>query len=148
MKKQAVLRSIIGIVVGISIGYLISIVTSLIWGQGYYTPCVPELIDTMGSEINAVLVQTLLYAVLGLTFGAGSLIWSKDSWSLAGQTVLYFLITVAVMLPTAYFLRWMEHSIAGFLIYLGVFAAIFLLIWLIEYSIIRRNIRKMNEKLK
>lgn len=148
MKKQAILRSIIGIVGGISIGYLISIVTSLIWGQGYYTPCTPELIDTMGSEINAVLVQTLLYAVLGLTFGASSLIWSKDSWSLAGQTVFYFLITAAVMLPTAYFLRWMEHSLGGFLSYLGIYTGIFVCIWLSEYAAIRRNIKKMNAKLK
>ncbi len=78
MKKQAVLRSLIGIVAGISIGYLISIVISLIWGQGYYTPCEPQVIETMGSEINAVLVQTLLYAVLGLTFGAASLVWETE----------------------------------------------------------------------
>ena len=147
MKKQAVLRSLIGIVAGISIGYLISIVISLIWGQGYYTPCEPQVIETMGSEINAVLVQTLLYAVLGLTFGAASLVWETE-WPLAGQTAFYFLVTAAVMMPTAYFLRWMEHSVWGFLGYFGIYASIFILIWLSQYAAIRRNIKKMNTKLR
>lgn len=147
MKKQAVLRGLIGIVAGISIGYLISIVTSLIWGQGYYTPCEPKVIESMGSEIGAVLVQTLLYAVLGLTFGAGSLVWETE-WSLVGQTASYFLVTAAVMMPTAYFLRWMEHSVQGFLRYFGIYAAIFILIWLSQYAVIRRNIKNMNTKFR
>ena len=147
MKKQAVLRSAIGIVGGIAIGYLISIFISLVWGQGYYTPCEPRLIERMGSEINAVLVQTLLYAVLGLTFGAASLVWETE-WPLAGQTACYFLVTAAVMMPTAYFLRWMEHSVWGFLGYFGIYTAIFIFIWLSQYLTIRRNIKKMNTKLQ
>ncbi len=68
--------------------------------------------------------------------------------ALAGQTAFYFLVTAAVMMPTAYFLRWMEHSVRGFLVYFGIYTSIFILIWLSQYAAIRRNIKKMNTKLR
>lgn len=111
-------------------------------------PCVPELVRVMGSEIQAVIVQTVLCALLGMVFAASSVIWEFESWSIARQTGLYFLVTSAVMMPFAYFLHWMEHSLAGFLSYLGVFAIIFILIWLFQYMIIRHNIKKINSGLK
>lgn len=52
------------------------------------------------------------------------------------------------MMPTAYFLRWMDRSLGGFLGYLAIYAAIFILIWLSQYLTIRRNIKKMNTKLQ
>ena len=63
IRKKVILRSIVGIPIGITIGYLISIAGSLIWGEGYYSPCVPELITAMGSEIGAVVLQTALCAL-------------------------------------------------------------------------------------
>ena len=51
------------------------------------------------------------------------------------------------MLPIAYFAYWMEHSAVGFLIYFGIFALIFVVIWIIQFGIGRYNVRKMNEKL-
>ena len=41
----------------------------------------------------------------------------------------------------------MEHSVVGFLIYFGIFALIFVVIWIIQFGIGRYNVRKMNEKL-
>lgn len=146
-KKKIILRSLLGIPIGITIGYLISIVGSAIWGQGYYSPCVPELVTAMGSEIGAVVLQTALCALLGLSFSATSVIWELENWSLVKQTGIYFLINSIVMMPVAWFTRWMEHSFMGFLRYLGMFAAIFVLIWIVECIIGRRNIDKMNEKL-
>ena len=148
MKKKTVLRGIIGMPVGIFIGYMITILVSLGWGSGEYLPCAPELAANMGSEMGAVLLQTLLCAVLGAAFGAGSMIWEIERWSIAGQTGAYLVVTSLAMLPTAYLLYWMRHSLAGFLSYLGIYLLIFLAIWLGNYFAIRRNIRKMNEKLK
>ena len=148
MKKKTVLRGIIGMPVGIFIGYMITILVSLGWGSGEYLPCAPELAASMGSEMGAVLLQTLLCAVLGAAFGASSMIWEMERWSIARQTAAYLLTTSLAMLPTAYLLYWMRHSLAGFLIYLGIYLLIFLAIWLGNYFAVRRSIRKMNEKLK
>lgn len=148
IRKKVILRSIVGIPIGITIGYLISIAGSLIWGEGYYSPCVPELITAMGSEIGAVVLQTALCALLGFSFSATSVIWELEHWNLVKQTGIYFLINSIVMMPVAWFTRWMEHSFVGFLRYFGMFAAIFILIWAVECIIGRRNIARMNERLR
>ena len=143
MKKKIFLRGIFGFPVGIAIGYLITIIISAIWANGYYSPCVPELISTTGSEINAVILQALLSGLLGTS----SVIWEMENWSIVKQTGIYFGIVSLIMLPTAYFLYWMEHSAVGFLSYFGISAFIFIIIWIIQFFTSRRIVKRLNENL-
>ncbi len=147
MKKKIILRSILGFPVGIAIGYLITIFISLGWANGFYTPCVPELISVMGNEINAVILQAFLCGLLGTGFAASSVIWEIENWSIIKQSGIYFLITSVIMLPIAYLSYWMEHSIIGFFSYFGIFVLIFAFIWMIQFVIGKHNVRKMNENL-
>ncbi len=147
MKKKIIMRSLLGFPIGIAIGYLITILLSLVWAKGYYSPCVPELISVMGNEINAVILQTVLCGILGTGFAASSVIWEMDNWSIVKQTGIYFSIISVIMLPIAYFAYWMEHSIVGFLTYFGFFVLIFAIIWITQFVIGKHTISKMNEKL-
>lgn len=147
MKKKLALRFILGFPIGIAIGYCITICISLLLANGSYAPCVPELISVTGNEINAVILQALLCGVLGAGFAASSVIWEMENWSLTKQTGIYFVIISVIMLPIAYFSYWMEHSIVGFLRYFGIFVLIFALVWVIQFAIGKRNVRKMNENL-
>ncbi len=147
MKKKIILRGILGIPIGITIGYLITIFISLGLAHGYYSPCVPELISMMGSEIRAVIVQSVFSGILGAGFAASSVIWEIDHWSLVKQTGIYFAIASLLMLPIAYLAYWMEHSVVGFLSYFGIFILIFAMIWAIQFAIGKYNVKKMNEKL-
>ncbi len=147
MKKKVVLRSILGFPIGIAVGYLISIFISLGWGDGSYSPCVPELSAAMGSEINAVVIQTLLCGLVGAGFAASSVIWEIENWGIVKQTGIYFLIISVIMLPIAYFAYWMEHSIVGFLSYFGIFVFIFAFMWIVQFAIGKHNVRRMNENL-
>lgn len=147
MKKKIILRSILGFPIGIAIGYLITVFTSLGLAGGYYAPCVPELISAMGNEINAVILQTLFCGLLGTGCAASSVIWEIENWSIVKQTGIFFIIISVIMLPIAYFLYWMEHSIVGFFSYLGIFVLIFAVIWIIQFAIGKHNVRKMNENL-
>lgn len=147
MKRKIILRSISGFPVGVSIGYWITIALSLIWGDGSYEPCVPELTKVMGSEIAAVTLQTVLCGVLGAGFAGSSVIWEVDSWSIVKQTRIYFTVTSLTMLPIAYFTYWMEHSVAGLLSYFGIFVLIFAFFWIAQVAIGKHNVKKMNENL-
>lgn len=146
MRKKVLLRGLLGFPLGICMGYIISIVISLVWGQGYYSACVPDLITTMGSEIGAVVLQTALSGLLGAVFAMSSAIWEVESWSIVRQTGTYFAITAVTMMPIAYLTNWMEHTVAGFLLYFGIFAGIFVFVWVIQYLIWKNKIRRMNEK--
>lgn len=147
MKKKIFYRALIGFPIGISIGSLIMILISLGWANGYYSPCVPDLITAMGNEINAVIIQTVLCGLLGSGFSVSSVIWEIEDWSIVKQTGIYFLIISVIMLPIAYFMYWMEHSVTGFLSYFGIFILIFAVIWIVQFIIGKKNIKRMNEKL-
>jgi hypothetical protein len=66
MKKKVLLRGLFGIPTGIAIGYVITVMMSAFWGDGSYYPCVPAFVDAMGSEIRAVVVQTVLCGLVGI----------------------------------------------------------------------------------
>lgn len=148
MKKKVILRCISGFPIGLSIGYLITIVISLIWADGYYASCVPELAERMGSEIGAVTLQALLCSILGMGFGGCSVIWEIESWGIAKQTGIYFLIVSLIMMPIAYVTYWMEHSIQGIVSYFAIFILIFAIVWVIQYSRAKHNVRHMNKKME
>lgn len=147
MKKQAIVRGLLGFPLGIAIGYIITIFGSLAWGQDNYAACVPSLVDTVGSEIGAVMLQAGLSGLLGASFAAASVIWDIERWSLARQTGVYFLVASLTMLPIAYLAEWMAHTIAGFLLYFSIFLAIFAVIWAAQYFFWKHRIKKLNQKL-
>lgn len=148
MKKKVILRGLLGFPLGIAIGYVITIVISLVVGDGYYSPVVPTLADEVGSEIKAVVVQALLCGILGAASAAVSLVWDVEHWSIFKQTGLYFLGLSAAMLPIAYFAHWMERSFIGFIGYFAIFTAIFVVIWIVQCCIWRIKINSINNKVK
>ena len=144
MKKKIIMRGLFGLPTGIAIGFVLTLIISACIGNGSFYPVTPELIDTMGNELNAVILQTVLCAIMGVGFAAASVIWELDSWSLAKQSGVYFMIISVVMLPIAYVTNWMKHTILGVLSYVAIFAAIFVVVWLSQYLLWKRKIKKMN----
>ena len=148
MQRKLILRGLFGFPVGVAIGFVITIMISVCVGDGSFYPVTPELIVTMGNELNAVILQTVLCGIMGAGFAMASVIWEMDSWSLAKQSGIYFSVVCIVMLPIAYVTNWMKHTVGGVLAYVGIFVVIFLIVWLIQYSAWKRKIKKMNDSIK
>ena len=148
MKRNMIKRIFLGIPIGIAISFLIPLAISASIGDGNFYPCVPQLVQSLGSELNAVALQTLLNALYGGICGGASVIFDREDWSLVNQSGLFFLIIAGVFMPMAWLLRWMEHNLLGAAIYFGEFIAIYLVIWAIQYLIARKRVRSFNEKLK
>lgn len=145
MKKELFFRVFVGLLGGIVISYFITIGISLAIGDGRYYSCAPNLIERFGNEVTAVIVQTVLSAVLGAGFAGGSIIWEKDEWSLLKQTGTYFGIVSILMMTVAYIGEWMEHSVKGVLSYFAIFFVIFIVVWLVQYFIWKVRISKIKE---
>lgn len=145
MKKKLIGRGLLGFPLGIAIGFLITILISVFVGDGSFYPVTPELMEAAGNELNAVIAQTLLCGIMGTGFAMASVIWEIDSWSLAKQSGIYFSVACIVMLPIAYVTNWMKHSVGGILSYVGIFFAIFLIAWLMQYHAWKSRIKKMND---
>lgn len=73
MKKRVFLNALISFPIGIAAGQIISIVISLIYGGKYYS-CPPQLISDVGSEMGAVVLQTILCGIVGAGLGGGT-VW-------------------------------------------------------------------------
>lgn len=148
MKKKLIARCLVGIPVGITIGYVITIIISAIWGNGQYLAVRPELVAFAGTQVKAVVLQLVLLAILGAGCGGASVVWDMENWSLARQSGVYFGVLCAVMLPIAYVAHWMEHTVRGVLSYVGIFVGIFAIVWLSQYIFWSIKIRRMNENMK
>ena len=144
MKKQIIKRGLVGFPVGIAIGFVITLMISAFIGDGYYYPVTPELIGSTGNELNAVILQTVLCGIMGSGFAMASVIWELDSWSLAKQSGIYFLIACIIMFPIAYIANWMKHSIAGVLSYVCIFIVIFVVVWITQYLSWKRKIKRIS----
>lgn len=148
MCKKVVKAGLIGAAIGIIGVYLWTVVISFMIEDGSrYYGCVPALVEMMGNETMAVLLQIVVSALVGGGSAAASYIWKNESWSLAKQTILYYLITCTIYFPCAYIVCWMQHSVRGAVIYYAIYTAIFIMIWIIQYLANRSKVQKINEAL-
>lgn len=147
MKKQAILRGLLGFPLGVAMGQFITVAASAASGYGTYSAVMPEFAAELGSELGAVALQMLLCGLMGAAFGAASVIWQLERWSIAAQSAAYFAVGAAAMLPAAYIAHWMERSAVGFAVYFGIYAGIFAAVWLGQYLSLRARLRRLNRRL-
>lgn len=148
MKKKILLRAMLGFPLAIFMSYTISLIISLVMGDGKFYTVAPEMIAPAGSELNATLLQYLLSGLLGAGFAAGSLIWEVESWSITKRTVLHLILSAVVMFPIAYWSYWMPHTPLGVLLYILIFVGIYAGIWAGQYFTWMRKIQDINRKLR
>jgi len=145
--KKALTRALLGAPVGVTISLIITIIISLFLNDGGYHPVVPELAENCGGELKAVILQSACSVLYGAALAGASVIWEKDNWSLLRQTLTHLAICSLAVLPIAYFMHWMEHSLKGAVIYFGIFAAIYLFIWLSSYFSMKKRLEQINRKM-
>ena len=145
MKKKALIRGLLGFPGGVTICLVITIIESMTVGDGRFYAFVPELVELAGSEIMAVILQTVLAGLVGSIYGAASVIWDMETWSIAKQSGIFFAIAAITMMPISYLLNWMEHSVTGIISFFLIFLVIFVVIWITMYLIWRRKIQELNK---
>ena len=148
MKKKVIERAVPGFFIGIAIGQIISVLISLMSGNGEFIICTDEFIAQIGNEALAAAVQTLLCGIMGSGFAAASVIWELENISIAAQSGICFGIYAVIMFPIAYVTNWMEHSLSGIISYVLIFAVCFVTIWVIQYFAWKNKIKAINSKLE
>jgi len=145
--KKIIKRCLIGAPIGLAISIVITILHSYAAGDGSYYAVVPALIGDCGSEINAVTLQAAVSMLYGAAWAGASAIWENEGWSLMRMTVTHLLVCAAATFPAAFFLRWMERSAKGVLLYFGMFAVIYAIIWISQYGAMKKKIDAINSKI-
>lgn len=148
MKKDFFKRALIGAPVGVLISLIISIVISYAINDGTYYATVPGFNELCGGQVNAVAVQTAGVMLYGAIMAGASVIWENEKWSLTRQTVTHLIVCSLATLPAAYFMQWIEQSVAGVLSYYGMFLLVYLFIWLVSYFSMKRKVTELNKEME
>lgn len=148
MKKKILLRSLTGAPIGLTISTFITIVFSALLGNGEYFPVPYELAAACGSEINAVILQTVFSMLYGAVWAGGSVIWEIENWSLLRMTLTHLVLLSAVTFPIAWFLQWIPHQVRGACLFFGIFFVIYAGVWISRYLAIRKQVEEINRGLK
>ncbi|MBR5109516.1 MAG: DUF3021 domain-containing protein [Clostridia bacterium] len=133
-------RAGIGFLFGLFIGNLIA------WFTGGVIVS-PILVERMGSEAAAIVVQTLCSGIYGVITMGGTLLYDVERLPLALATALHCLLVIGPYMPLALLLGW-ESEISDILIVWCFQLAAFFIIWLIMYLRYKAQVRELNELMK
>ena len=109
MKKEVIKRGLFGFPVGIAIGFVITIIISAFIGDGVFYPVTPGFAETVGTELGAVVLQTVFCGIMGCGLAAvviGEAIISKLPQNFAirltgvaiGAVIYYIVYQVIIFL--------------------------------------------------
>ncbi len=127
---------------------LISIVMSYFFTDGDFSIANPMLIENSKSVFTANFLSICLVGLLGLVFGFASVVWGEEKLSILVRTIVHFLLTASTMTFVGYKLYWFQKSSLSLAIFLAIYFLIYLVIWFIEYAIYKRDISRLNAKIK
>ena len=137
--KKLIKHLLIGFLTGALAGNLISMLATASTDRFYSA----ALLARMGSAAGAILLQTLLSALIGAASVGGMLLYDTDL-PLAAATAIHFAVIIAVYVPVALILGWVS-TLTEIAVTAALMLAAFALIWLIRFLSYRRSVRKLNE---
>ena len=146
MKKYILSASL-----GVSIGTIISIITSSIFGQGTYLPLNP--LSTMGAyyvehfnQPTVMMTCVITWASIGILFQLADKIFEQD-WSLLRMTATHFCITALGFTPLGILAGWFPLNLGSLLLFWLIFVLLYALLFFLNYRKMERYIKDINSGL-
>ncbi len=144
MLKKTLKSALIGFLLGIVIGNVIAILTGSS-DTGGVTFASSKLLDIAGGNgVVAMLLQSLFSGLYGAACFAGMSFYEVERLPLAVATALHCALIVLLFIPISYLLGWVG-GIVETLIIAAIQAAAFFVIWLILYSVYKKQVRELND---
>ena len=131
IKTKFLVRSLIGF----SLGMLVGAFTLLI--------CVD---DAFMVNRPLVVAHIVCSGIMGLVGNGGAIVYDLESWGIIKATFIHFSVTFMTMIAISEILGWFPHEILVF-VFLG-FTAVYVIIWLIEYAIGKKQVKELNRDLE
>lgn len=133
---------------GVFIGLVISLIFNYVENSNLYYPSSVAFVKKFARPLDAVAVSALLWALMGLVFGFGSMVYSIKKWSYLKQTITSFIIYYVGFTPLAILAGWFPLNWVNMIIFTAEFILIFLLFWTFYYWKAAREIKRINQKIK
>lgn len=133
-------------------GLMISIITSLIFSKDKYVPLYPD--SFMGkiyyenfNEAVIMLICVVLWALIGILFTYGNLIFTDTDWSITKQTVVHFILMLTLFFPLAILAGWFHLNFENIIRFIIIFIVVYITMWFGTYQRNKKIIHEINNKL-
>ncbi len=98
--------------------------------------------------VNQVCIGIFSITLLAFIAGGMNAVYQIERLPLMLAILIHGAILYVSYLATYLLNDWLEWGVTPILVFTGIFAVGYLVIWVIIYSIIKRNTKKLNEMLK
>ena len=133
-------------------GLMISVITSLIFSKDKYVPLYPD--SFMGkiyyenfNEAVIMLICVALWALIGILFTYGNLIFTDTDWSITKQTVVHFILMIILFFPLAILAGWFHLNFENIISFIIIFIVVYITMWFGTYQRNKKIIHEANNKL-
>ena len=143
MLAKTLKRVGIGFLLGIVIGYALSILTGLD-NPDVFISVPPRLLSLTGSVPLSQILQGLFSGIYGAVCFGTMTFYEIERWPLALATGAHCAVIVLLYIPVGFFLGWLDGWL-DMLIVAGCQLVGFFIIWLIMNAIYKKQVRELNE---
>lgn len=144
MIKKSLLRGLFSYCICVCVAVMVSLIICLA-GSGQVT--IPEFAQRVGDPMTAAMVQPLLIGLIGFTFGAGSVLFEIERWSLLKQGIVHLALTAAVWIAVE--LICFSPITPPAIISMGLSVAVtYALTWGSRYFIWKDQVRRLNDQIQ
>ncbi len=143
MLAKTLKRAGIGFLIGVVVGNLIAFLSGASSAGEVHLFSKQLLSMSGGNETAAMILQSLFSGLYGALCFAGMSFYEIERMSLAAATASHCALIVLAFIPISYLLGWVGGIIET-LIIAAAQAAAFFVIWLILYSVYKKQVRELN----
>jgi hypothetical protein len=147
MAEKTLKRMGMGYVIGMPVGTLILVFLSYAT-EGGALLFTDALLQRVGSEASALLVQTMLSGIIGAVGMGATSFFDIEGWSVLKSALAYYATYTIAFLPIGFFLGWLEGP-ADALVMAEIFALVEFSITLamtVHYRVQVRNLNALLEE--
>ena len=139
-------KIIIFMLLGIGAGNVINLIFGILCGQ--FHPGRPLYIQSFDNLNMAVLIQTLVYAILCILQGlAGKVFQSKSNDNIVIVFVSHYFLIMLPLVLAGYYLKWFS-SFTTLTLMLITVTVVYILIGIVRYFSVKNSISEINIKLR
>lgn len=146
MLKKTLIRSVIGFLIGVVVGYTISFLTGLN-NPDVFISVPPRLLALTGSVPVSQVLQGVFSGLYGAICFGTMTFYQIERWPLALATGMHCAVIVLLYIPVGLFLGWL-NSLPEILIVAGCQLIGFFIIWLIMNAIYKKQVKELNDMQK
>lgn len=138
---------IISAIIGLGIGNLLNLSLSIIGGYAYQ-PGVPTFLNQFDSFNQAVLIEFILYAALGICQGLAGYIFQIEKRSIATTILSHYGLIMLPLVVVGAYLHWFPFHLWGIAGFLLIASLLYLGIGFFLYTSSKKDVETINAFLK